>query len=708
MFTSLDSHARLTALFIGSPDQKRVPTLAAKSGFRSILGRWHHSEPRHQGVSVRDAFEIDDLGGIRPIPGTVSFRPSLIAVLDSSVPALERGYQLPLGRRAVWSHLEHDVVMAKQSEGYRFASTDPGGLCVAPNSTIAVGVVETQRTPPFLRLGFLTLIKNSETSIKLNNDKALEAVVRKTTVESLARLLPMTVVAQRNSVRRIMCPIVVRLGPEDLHISLEILRRDPANVDSTHTEFAILEWLRYLRRSLTPAPPFSLSQLAFDPIPPTNDLELTSEFFPALFQTPKHVWTELVDGAFLHLDPDLVPRNYSDGADCASELRDILFHRRTFAVATAANKSRLVETGVGRACLLDDIKIKSQPHFRDFTVLGVGLTQFSENGFMEMGRTIDGKAALIRAWHRKACAERLENAGCRAGKVVAIIKLASEEIEMSDGKLTPACLAVRAFRCAFRVKQLDSIVCSLHSVQHTPLISAFLTERAHELRFEKGLPDLRGLADDEALAREIEMQGASQLSLRKLVASPTPSPGNEDWPPLIREVRLELIDSYSRAPLNLAKRRLAEELDVSSQSISDVDYLFWFAKTLGQQLNTWKRLRFLHDYHHRGVSRWQPETLFSLGENNVSLLAEFPDLDTSLFVDDDEEYLMSTLQLQKDDVEFMRGSFSLLHHREVLAAEEVVRTLANIMFREDPEVLRIAIEKFRAGYEAIEDSDAVC
>lgn len=265
---------------------------------------------------------------------------------------------------------------------------------------------------------------------------------------------------------------------------------------------------------------------------------------------------------------------------------------------------------------------------------------------------------------------------------------------MPDATVSAAALIVRAFRCVLRVKQLDPLVCAMHSPQHTPLIAEYLANRARELRHARDGAPPAALADDEQLAWIAERQPASQASLRELVAMPA-SHGRYDWPSLVRRARLDVVEHYAPALVGLARRRLALEWRCDAEEIGDREYLHWFADTLAAQLRTWRQLRFLHDYHHPGFSRWHPGTLFSLGENNVTLLAEFADLDTAVFVDDDDEQLQEILQLTADDVAMLRGSYPTFHHRDLLAAETVVRTLAAIVLREDVQTAAECVEHFR-------------
>jgi len=441
----------------------------------------------------------------------------------------------------------------------------------------------------------------------------------------------------------------------------------------------------------------------------TSRLSIGAREFPKLFGTPVSIQTVPEPNArFVYLDPDLETTVRDEGEDKTTALHRLLCRRRReeppgqehpcdeFDEVRNGTLPRLVEPGVGRACLAPELYLGSAAEIHDFTVLGVGLTQFSEGGYVDIGRKIDGKASLFRAWHRKAIAERLEAHGCRTGRVVGIIEVGGDLIEMPNGKHSPAALLVRGFRCGYRVKQLDPLICCLHSIQHTPLVSAYLADRALEIAFARGTRLGRGLEADEALARAIEMQGPAQESLRALLHQPIDD--TDDWATIVARARIEAIEGYAPLLVDVARRRLALELGQAEEDLNDANYLTWFAASCGAQLRVWRRERFLHDYHQPGVSRWQPGHYYTLGENNVTLLAEFPDLDTGIFVDDDEEQLNALLQLPAEDIQVLRDNFIPMHQRDVEAAKAVVRVLAAILFREDPGMATSAAATFHRGY----------
>ena len=175
------------------------------------------------------------------------------------------------------------------------------------------------------------------------------------------------------------------------------------------------------------------------------------------------------------------------------------------------------------------------------------------------------------------------------------------------------------------------------------------------------------------------------------------------WASLVHAARIAAIDAWAPQLLRPVGARLALELQLD-RDVTTGEYLRWFAGCVGSQLATWRRLRFLHDYHHPGVGRWRPDHLYTLGENNVTLLAEFPDLDTGVFVDDDEEYLARATQLTPGDVAVLREGFSHFHARDVTAAETVVRTLAHLTCRNDPGMVTKALQDYHAAYAAARDA----
>jgi hypothetical protein len=407
-----------------------------------------------------------------------------------------------------------------------------------------------------------------------------------------------------------------------------------------------------------------------------SPITLTLSPFPELFETSRYIDTEHEPKAKpLYVDPSLELVDPS-GAARDQALSRLVARRRTNRLCANTEDLREVETGVGRACLVSGLRSGRQPDLVDFTVLGVGVTPYSEGGFVEVGRKIDGKATVRRGWHRLRSADRLEDAGCRAGRVLAMYEVPGEGVQMLDGTVSPEALILRGFRSTYRIKNLDPLICSLHSTQHTPLVHAYIADRAAELHRRRGGQRL----NDLELAQSLSRWDASQESLRLLVQGEAPHPQDTSAAAVVRQARLDVIAAQTPRLMPIIYQRLAQDLQVSPQDIDAESYLRWFSRSCGMQLARWYELRFLYDYHHPGVSRWSPGHIYTLGENNVSLLAEFPDLDTGTFVDDPDEELLSILQLPPEDLPVLRDQFDFFHNREITATKVVIETLAALLY----------------------------
>jgi hypothetical protein len=661
-------------LFVSDSESRRsVPALSARFGFRSFMVPWSQCRAGTDGILIRAGGEILVDGRLHSLSGVTVLDPILVAVLTTNESALERGRDLVASSGALWGHcgLKESIDRDVDERAER----------------LGCGVVEFRPSSLPLMLAATPRVLARRRQKGVDGTRVAAVIERE-----LSALADDPVATANPAVHRVVAPCAVPLGPDVLEELIDPLGRHAWLEDAFEDWPEVFaDWLRHVRRRA--AAPAALRLV--DP-----DLNRSAGVapFPVLFDTPQHIDTEHVDEAtFTYLAPGLEPSIIA-GDDRAAALHSILCRRRVARTpAGGATEPRFVEPGVGRACLVPGIQVNTHPELRDFTVLGIGLTPFSEGGYVEIGRKIDGKAALGRAAHRRAAAERLEEHGGRNGRVVAIIALPGDEIEMPDGSSSPSALVVRGFRCAYRIKQLDPLVCCLHSIQHTPLVNAFLAERARELRSLHGLSRTGTMIDDELLAQALEAQNASQEALRELLASRV-SEHRADWEALVRRARLEAIETYAPALLATAKRRLAVELGVEGAQIRDEDYLRWFAASMGTQLAAWRRVRFLHDYHHPGVSRWHPGHLYTLGENNVTLLAEFPDLDTGVFVDDALADLENALQLDAGDVAILRERYAVFHRRDVQAAETVVRTLALVLFPDRGATAEAAAAQFRTTY----------
>jgi hypothetical protein len=316
----------------------------------------------------------------------------------------------------------------------------------------------------------------------------------------------------------------------------------------------------------------------------------------------------------------------------------------------------------------------------DFSATGAGLTPYSWGGFVDLGTPITGRAALARAEHRRSCADRLEEAGCRAAPVFAIIVLPEEQITMPDDSLSPAAIVVRGFRCVLRVKQLDPVAGFYHSIQHAPLVAEAVLQAAGT-----AVPP----ADTADILLALDEYCAAPDDIRRLVLGRSAAGPSEQ----ARNLRLSLIHAHAPVLLELARRRLARDLGAG---ITLRDYVEWFAISLGRTLARWRALRFLHDYHQPGIGRSAPA--FTLVENNVTLLGEFPDLDTGLFVDDPPGRVGAELQLSPSELQQLRHGFSEFHLREVAACRAVAATLAAIALPSSGRPADEAMHCFDAAY----------
>jgi hypothetical protein len=340
---------------------------------------------------------------------------------------------------------------------------------------------------------------------------------------------------------------------------------------------------------------------------------------------------------------------------------------------------RFVEPGVGRSCLLDFLALSGLPEFMDFTASGIGLTQYSVGGYVAVGRTVDGQVALKRAHHRRRNAERLEAAGCRASRVVAIIELPNQWVTMLDGSQSPAVVMVRAFRSVLRVKQLDPVAGFYHGEQHAARIAALLMEKiAEEGSRTYGPQTMMSVAGASAAAAELECYAASYDDFHRVLGLKHPLPGSSETRPALR-IRQAILAAYAPILFALARQRAASTeptQDSGQTTMSTESYVDWFADTLGAQLARMHQIRFLHDYHHPGVSRYRPDWLYSLVELNVTLCGEFADLETGVFVDSSEEEVAEALQLSPEDLQILRANFETFHETDVEMARRVVRSLS--------------------------------
>jgi len=319
-------------------------------------------------------------------------------------------------------------------------------------------------------------------------------------------------------------------------------------------------------------------------------------------------------------------------------------------------------------------------------------------GYANVGRLIDGMAGRDRGQHRRRCAELLEAEGCRAGQVVAVIELPGSIIRVPHAPEIQAAVMVRGFRCLFRVKQLDPIGHFLHSEEYRAAAHELMLHPCWSPPAERRTADpLVAWQQQHTLAGlDAYAQAGSLATLVDHALMPPADPGLGE----ARARRLALVRLYAPLLLGLARARLAIELDrdPDRDRPDTAEYVTWFARSLGRQLATFCRLKFLHDYHHPGVARTSAASLHSLSENNVSLLAEFPDLETGMFVDRAAEEQLDTLFLTSADHDVLKENYGAFHAMERSYARSVVRTLAFVALDGDASGITAALHDFDRSY----------
>jgi hypothetical protein len=395
---------------------------------------------------------------------------------------------------------------------------------------------------------------------------------------------------------------------------------------------------------------------------------------------------QLPEARFVYLDERLAP------VDGASIRREALFARLARTTIRErepgpGREPRYVEPGVGRTCLVGALAVTDRPDLVDFSVTGVGLTPYSWDGFVNLGTPVTGRAALARAEHRRRCADRLEAAGCPVAPVLAILEIGDETVRMPDDSISPAVIIVRGFRCVLRVKQLDPVASLYHSVQHAPLLAEAILAAA-------GGPQSAD-ADVDDLLIALDQFGPAHDDIRRLL---TGGALIGPWESA-RQMRLRLVHRYAPVLIDLARRRLAALEGADIDDIEVRDYVGFFAASLGATLGRFRQQRFLHDYHHGTDGR--PAPMNTLVENNVTLLAEIPDLDTAIFVDDDPALVAEAVQVTPSHLGQLRHSYDDLHHHEVAASRAIAGTLAAAAQPGSADAVQAALRQFDAAYRTV-------
>jgi hypothetical protein len=649
-----------------APGAAQAAADAMLAGFRAIVAPWFALSLSECGIAAVAGFEVLEGDARRAIAGAETLRPDAVAVLADP------------GRLGRAARGAMDGLVNASGAAVIAPLAEAGTLDAAADRHGIMSFAPIRFWPAQVADG--------------DEPDALGAAL----AEGAAR----DVLLAAGDPARVLLPIAVAAG----RLRFGFIRDDAGGVDLP----LLRAWLAAAARRCAPPLPFLLPTPRFlradpgaaplyrtaaptrlDPARPPDPPAL-AQLLPA--PAAGHVFVPTAarqDAAFDFLHPGLDGPSFPE-TNLASRGENLLRHTaRSIDEAARGDRLglRLVEPGVGRAVVVDHLALDGRPDLMDFTALGVGLTPYSRGGFVDVGRAIDGLAALCRGRHRRTCAERLEAAGCRAGAVAAIATLADDTIDVPGIGRIQAAIVVRGFRCVLRVKQLDPIGCFYHSVQHAPLAHDFMTH-----------PLWDGPArQDVLMALEAYAAGSS---LAGVVAPPAGMDAAR-----ARARRLQAVRLYAPMVLEMVRARLAVELgrDPATEAPGIAEYVRWFAATLGRQFARFRRLRFLHDYHQPGIGRASPAWLYTLGENNVTLLAEFPDLDTGVFVDRYDAEHMDEVFLSRADFTALADGFEAAHARDVAAGRGVLRTLGFVALDGDAAGLRDAERGFDAAYaEALE------
>lgn len=343
---------------------------------------------------------------------------------------------------------------------------------------------------------------------------------------------------------------------------------------------------------------------------------------------------------------------------------------------------RFVEPGIGRTFLLDFLYLEGLPQIHDFSATGIGITPYAADGFVLNGPDIDGYCSLLKAEHRREIAERLCQAGCRVPVTGAIIRLDGVEKLWPDGRTSAAAIIVRGSRTVLRVQQCDPLHGYFHSPHHSRLAREYFASR----------PDIQSMP--AALQAQVLDECARHFDLRPLVFTdryrslPAADPFRA-----AREIRLREIHEHAPMMIRLARLRLAQERGLSpdADEISSEDYVSWFAESIGKQMAIMRRERFLFDYR---VGR-NASIANALHESQVSLLAEFHDLDTGVFT---ESPHCEGIILTHDQFENLRRHYSKWHGRELIEAMAMIRSMALIVKPGDTASAAAAVDRGVKAY----------
>jgi hypothetical protein len=378
-----------------------------------------------------------------------------------------------------------------------------------------------------------------------------------------------------------------------------------------------------------------------------------------------------------YLDPELVLPRITDRVPTEPEwtylARTVLPNGST----TAPVDTRFVEPGVGRTYLLDVLHFADAPEYLDFSVTGAGRTPYSAGGLRDIGNHDDGYVPLVRAHHRHRMSRMIAAEGGRVPRTGAIIILREHSRHEANGEEIPVALLVRGFRNVLRVKQLDPIANLMLSRSRWDAIQAMLRTEA------------------ESVLRSAPSPGPCRCLTPSIVLGNYPTP-KCSAARTCNALRRRHIRSAAPAMILDARERLAFEAlgDPAATAFSMRQFVMWFSETLGKQLGLLRALRILHDYRVINSSRHYN----SLGDTNVTLAAELPDLDTLIRVDEDPDYARDVFGITADQQRYLADGFLHFHLHEVALAFGVTLTLANAASLSDADTTRFLRAAFNQGY----------
>ena len=378
-----------------------------------------------------------------------------------------------------------------------------------------------------------------------------------------------------------------------------------------------------------------------------------------------------------YLDPELVLPRITNRAPTEPEWTYLARTVLPDGFTDAPVDTRFVEPGVGRTYLVDLIHFADAPGYLDFSVTGAGRTPYSAGGLRNIGNHDDGYVPLVRARHRHRMSRMIAAEGGRVPRTGAIITLREHCRHEANGEEIPVALLVRGFRNVLRVKQLDPIANLMLSRSRWDAIQAKLRTEA------------------EWVLRSAPSRGPCLCLTPSIVLGSYPTP-KCSASRTCNVLRRRHIRSAAPAIILDARERLAVEAlgEPAATAFSTRQFVMWFSETLGKQLGLLRALRILHDYRVIVSSTHYN----SLGDTNVTLAAELPDLDTLVRVDDDPDYAHDVFGITADQQRDLANGFLHFHLREVALAFGVTLTLATAAELSDADTTRFLRAAFNHGY----------